>query len=296
MTTYAFDPTGELPANRIVERHILSPTNRGEYHFIVPRKAPFYPTSVTVRRIDGNELLVFGKDYVFGGLYPEIIKSTKDNRPVRCTIIFSDPEIRGDFEITYQTIGGDSTVSTEDLIVALKNRINNPIIVRWSEVIDRPIKYPPEYHEHHPNDLEDYGDFVGALDKLHLALSMHLNQNDTPDIQQLLVGMINQNHYIATLSAKVDKLQSIQDGTIGALLDETAKELEEVIKRGNDITNNIELLIDQRLTEVLTRMGEDSFLKLSGGTVNGILGWLPVQTTTQPTNRYYYQRLVGSLS
>ena len=82
VTTYPFDPTGKLASNKITnEQQIITSNNWRDYHFIVPKFAPYFADTIKVKFNDSNEELfcTFSKERIqLGEKYALLVEQMYD--------------------------------------------------------------------------------------------------------------------------------------------------------------------------------------------------------------------------
>ncbi len=167
-TPYQFDPTGTLPANRIVgEQHIITAVSNRNYHFIVPTFAPFFADSCTIsyRDIDNNiRYLVEGIDFYFG--FQFIAASRACAKPIYGGISFLNLQISGLVTLVYQTVGGQWTIDPVKINEILSDTQRNPKVISWEQVAAVPTLFPVIDHEWNLQDLVGMSDVVQAIDNV----------------------------------------------------------------------------------------------------------------------------------
>jgi hypothetical protein len=172
-TPYPFDPTGKLLSNKIVgEQHILTTANFRDYHFIVPKLAPFFledlslsfrPTSGVIRP------LVEGVDYFC--THEFISASRACAQPIFGSITFLDLQLSGVVTISsYQTLGGIWTQDETKIAEIAADRLHNPRITAWDVVIDMPISFPPVDHQWDLVDMVGMSQVTDKIDALASAV------------------------------------------------------------------------------------------------------------------------------
>lgn len=164
---YHKDTTGTVKENLIVdELHSVNNDHDRELNYIIPRFAPFFVKGLQISRVDeesGEDIpLELDVDYYLGGWFPEADEATHFNH-VYGLILFDDEITNGQFKVTYQTLGGQFTLDERGYAQAIANYLENPLIVRWDEIVGRKLEFPPMKHEHDVNDLVGFEDLTYAL-------------------------------------------------------------------------------------------------------------------------------------
>lgn len=188
-TTYPFDPTGNLLANKIVnEQQILTATNFRDFHFIVPKWAPYFSDSLVIkhRALDNTvRTLVEGIDFYCTHWF--ISASRACAKPIYGSISFLNTSLAGVITLTYQTLGGIWTLDTALINQILADSLNNPRTTAWDVVSNMPTRFPPIDHEW------DLVDMVGAtqLAAAIAGVESALRQTGTGGIESHIVDMNN---------------------------------------------------------------------------------------------------------
>ncbi len=217
---YPFDPTGELQSNKITgEQQILTAANFRDYHFVVPRWAPYFTTSLVVkhRAVDNTvRTLVEGIDYYC--THEFISASRACATPIAGSISFLNLELTGVILLEYQTLGGIWTQDEAKIAEILADRLHNPRITAWDEVVDMPISFPPIDHDWDLDDMVGQKEVLEALNAIEdvlrqtgdAGLTAHLADFNNPhrvNKEQVELGNV-QNYPVATRAEAVAGLAS----------------------------------------------------------------------------------------
>jgi hypothetical protein len=163
--SYPFDPTGSLASNLITgEQQILTAVNWTDYQFLVPRWAPFFPDSAVLTITDTQGTTRPLVPYV--DWYPcfEFISASKAcATPIWGGIQLINPLLTGVVNMQYQTLGGIWTLDEVAIAALLADRLANPRITAWEQVVDQPVMFPVIDHEWDLVDLVGASDIVTAL-------------------------------------------------------------------------------------------------------------------------------------
>jgi hypothetical protein len=175
-TSYAFDPTGQLPANLVTgEQHILTMQNYRDYHFIVPTYAPYFSDSVIMTIVDTNNnsrRLYEGVDYTCTHNFLGASRSC--TKPIYGSLSINDLTLAGIVTLQYQTLGGNWVLNLAQIMQILSDRIHNPRITAWEMVTGYPTIFPPIDHEWNLVDMVGMTEVVAALAGISDALSTSL--------------------------------------------------------------------------------------------------------------------------
>jgi hypothetical protein len=214
-TAYPFDPTGRSTGNRIVkEQHVITAANFRDYHYVVPKFAPFFSSNMDIRLQYPDStvrVLTRGVDYYFSHQFLDASKACA--APIYGSISFLDTDTAGILSIEYQTVGGMWTLSTGEITRILADELRNPRITTWEQITDRPVRFPVVDHEWDLIDMVGMTEVVGSIDGVREALlessdssnSSHSSNRENPhQVTKAQVGLGSvQNYTIAsTLQAE----------------------------------------------------------------------------------------------
>lgn len=170
-TTYAypFDPTGTQPSNKIInESQVIASPGWTDFFFIVPQAAPFFRESLVVHLHPGGRRLHEGVDYAPSHRFHDASLAT--GKPVFGSISFYDKTLAGVAELTYQTVGGPWTLNEEQILDILSNKLRNPRITTWEQIVDLPERFPVIDHEWDLDDMVGMTEVVESLAGIEAAL------------------------------------------------------------------------------------------------------------------------------
>lgn len=249
---YSRDMSGELPANLVNERVTLTSVNRTDFNIILPRCAPFFHDSVKLRKIETNEILEFGKDFYIGGIFEGITPYTKHNKDVGSIIILLDQWVGGNYDLFYQTVGGDYILDEERYAEALKNASINPILTRWEDLHGKPIEYPAGPHEHDATDTLDYDAFINELSRLRQTVETWTTEDrkGSPSYIQILQLLFEQGRIINGLSSRVSQVQDDLNSSTAGAIDRTLKKVEAIGKEAERLSKSVEVAVSGQLGHV----------------------------------------------
>jgi len=178
---YPFDPTGSLTSNVIPnERHVLSGVTDREFNFIVPTFAPFFRNNLRIRHLGLGRDLVEGVDYHLTHWFHAASHGV--GRPVYGSITFLDRSLTGVVELRYQTIGGDWVYDENTVLELMANRLMNPRITTWEQVVDLPFQFPVIDHEWDLDDLTGASEIVVKLNEITAAINAANDANGTSHV------------------------------------------------------------------------------------------------------------------
>lgn len=169
---YPFDPTGKATTNLVIgEQQILTEANGADYHLIVPKFAPYFVDSLVITlKTPNSELktLVNGVDYLCSHWF--IAASRSVAKPVYGSISIVDSKLAGVVTMQYQTLGGIWSMNADNITTILSDKVHNPRVTSWDEVIDKPILFPVIDHEWDITDLFGVSKLVESINSVEQAI------------------------------------------------------------------------------------------------------------------------------
>jgi hypothetical protein len=174
---YAFDPTGQNPANAITnEQHAVAPPPWKDYHFLLPRLAPFFLDSMVVEDRAQGRTLTEGIDWIATHRFVQASRYVA--KPIYGSVSILDKTFVGVLTLRYQTLGGDWTLDEHKTYEILLNKAINPRLTTWEEVANPPCQFPVIDHQWHVDDMVGMSAVRDAIDRLHATIVAR-NEADT---------------------------------------------------------------------------------------------------------------------
>jgi hypothetical protein len=204
--TYPFDPTGSAVSNLIQgEQQQLVAQNFRNQHFIVPKAAPFFADTLSITYQDTSGTISTLQEGVHYYVTHWFISASRAcAMRVYGSITFIDTALAGIVSLNYQTIGGEWTISSQQIATIMADVIDNPRITSWEEVSGTPYAFPPEAHSWDVNDLVGMDDVVTAINAVTTALqntgssglaAHEANHNNPHVVTAAQVGLGNVQNY-----------------------------------------------------------------------------------------------------
>ena len=216
---YPFDPTGSLTSNVIPnERHVLSGVADREFNFIVPKFAPFFRNNLRIRHLGLGRDLVEGVDYHLTHWFHAASHGV--GRPVYGSITFLDRSLTGVVELRYQTIGGDWVYDEGTILELMANRLMNPRITTWEQVVDLPFQFPVIDHEWNLDDMTGATEIVQKLDEITAAINAANDANG-----QSHVGDTNNPHNVTKAQVGLGVVENLPLANIAEAVAGTSNEV-----------------------------------------------------------------------
>lgn len=242
---YDLDQTGRHPANLIRnERHTITPQNRTPQNVLIPGYAPFFRESLIVTDMLTGLPLRENIDYTIE--WPLNLSQYIENyRGLYLGIQFVDPEITGQFELQYQTLGGQWAINGVDIAQGLANAANDPRTTTYDEILGKPIKLTPIEHVHSIKDFVGFDDVVQAIIALKVAIEL-LAQEDAanhPGYDTLIESYFR-------LERDLQAAQDADREKFEQLTAKVEKEIADRIKDSNDKTAALTALIEANRAKI----------------------------------------------
>lgn len=202
---YPFDPTGLAETNLVTETQAIESRGTFEHYYVVPRVGPFYAESVKLRLYPiganvnnpaGGQLLEEGEHYNFG--YHFAYASHTIGKPVYGSITFYDRTLKGQLRMEYQTIGDDWVLDDAAYNELLLNKVYNPRIGTWEQVVELPREFPVVNHDFNIDDFVGMSEVEDRLGDIEAAISQsqegglgdHVSNKANPhDVSKDQVGL-----------------------------------------------------------------------------------------------------------
>lgn len=169
---FPFDPTGSQLTNRIInEQHVITVQNFRDYHYVIPKFAPFFEDNFSVKRklLDGTvQQLVPGIDYYFANQFLDASRACA--KPVYGSVSFLDTDAAGIITINYYTVGGMWNITVEEIARILAEETRNPRITAWEQVTYLPERFPVVDHEWDLTDMVGEKEVVSAIETVREAI------------------------------------------------------------------------------------------------------------------------------
>lgn len=206
MLQYPYNPAGTDATCVVRERYALS-SNNNTYRCIVPELAPFFKVGLKVTKHPGAAPLREGKDYRLGGRYNDVDMIA--NSELYGVIEFINPEVLGEIEIEYSTIGSNFTQANNKILTYLVNYLIDPAVTHWQSILDRVTDFPMVDHRQHWADFVNKQYIANSIDGIEQAIRNKSSQNDTLSVAYLnnritqLENIVNGsrfNEHIASLA------------------------------------------------------------------------------------------------
>lgn len=199
---YPFDPLGVNIQNKVTEYQSLPVPTDKDYHFFIPRSAPFFGDAkrLKITHVPSGKELIDGIDFVKTHYF--FAASRSIGLGIYGGIAIRDRSLSGNFKVESHTIGGTWNLSDAAIVEHIANIANNPRLTYWDNIKGVPDKFPAIDHFHDINsDLTG----VGALEEQLIIMNATLREsirgnsrsgrNELPPVR----SVYNSNNQLITL-------------------------------------------------------------------------------------------------
>lgn len=189
--TYPFDAYGSADECHIKDESHIVTTNDNTYRVIVPELAPFYNIDLSVIHIESELELREGLDYELVYRYRDLTTVTRYSLYGAIAIV--NPELKGEFLVSYRTVGGEFVGIKSEVLTYLANTATDPLSVKYDNVEGVPVYFPPKSHSQGYSDFLTKGYLTQAIERLKDAVATNSDQLAEQMVQRLetLVADIN---------------------------------------------------------------------------------------------------------
>lgn len=199
LVAYPYDPAGTRDVCHLQDESHVILTNDNSYRVIVPELAPFFKHDLSVIHTASGLELKEGKDYELG--YRLLSAKKVAQRDLYGAIVIINPQLKGEFSVSYRSIGGNFVGIRSEVVTYLANALNDPTRTPFEKVIDRPSYFTPPKHEQHYSDFLNKEYTEDAIDDLVAAIDTAIENTDGDAIGYLnsriqqLDSLINQHNF-----------------------------------------------------------------------------------------------------
>lgn len=202
--TYAWNPFQDNVANRITGEEQQADANGAG--IIVPRYGPFFSRNVVIRlKESGRELSFEAGEYSF--LYPFGAFNERYNRLTWGAIQIKGISGPTNFEIEYDTIGGDFVLSDLAYAEAVANQLTSPRTTDWNNIVNLPLVWPADPHQHPASDTMNYGDLIVWMRSYMDAITQNPDATWMSRFQQHLEDDLQKAHKASLSMLGVNNLE-----------------------------------------------------------------------------------------
>ncbi len=189
MTTFTYpeDRTGVAPANRVTsEAQVVTYDNTRDYHFLIPKFAPFFAESMRVFKRAGASLLPMapGVDFHFGLHF--VGASLSVAADVYAAVVPLSISEDTEFVLEYQTLGGQWTLDTAAMTTAIADIVKNPRALTWEQIANLPAMFTPTDHPWDFDDMVGQTEVVNAIISIATAILSRSSDDQYNHVRNLL--------------------------------------------------------------------------------------------------------------
>lgn len=185
------------------EAQLLSPPIDYETikrNYIIPIQAPFYMEDVVLEitpvrvgfsnyPIGVKKQLTYGKDYV--GVLEFKTGSLNSGKAVFGGILFTDPDLAGDVEISYTSVDEAWTIDSAARLAILQNNELNPVVTSWEEASGKGEDFPIVKFTY---DYVNFKSLSSISDNVDLLFSELNGENESNSIFNFNTHITNYNN------------------------------------------------------------------------------------------------------
>ena len=137
---YALDPKGTSEDNRVSgEIHTLGIARK--IRAIAPLKGAFFTNTMKIKKVDTEEFLVQGLDFIYVEFYQSL--SIKYNREIAGIVLITNESVEGDVELSYQVLGDHFTLPATTLAGYINSKDERVFDVPDWAMLHRPAFFIP---------------------------------------------------------------------------------------------------------------------------------------------------------
>lgn len=225
ISLYAYDPSGQLPANKVVEEGIVVTPQKNikDWSYVCPRAAPFFADSLVVKDGKGASARTLIENVDYRIVFDFVSASVHLKRRICCGIALLNPQYSGTIYVTYQALGGNFTMSDFSILEEIVRNRYKTVHVAYEQIINLPKGFAPAWHEHNVKDMVSMSAVVeklkaiadallnrgsGSWDQLDRLINHHINSTQAHIPANVGLGNVK-NYGIATradvTAGKADK-------------------------------------------------------------------------------------------
>lgn len=175
---YALDPTGTNPDNAVVGE--VRSLNAVQVRAVVPKYGPFFTQNFQIWDHGTNRLLVKGVDFVIVELLQEA--TLRFNKEIAQLVLIINTAVSPQVRMNYQVLGGYYQNNVDGLVALYESVMADNRGVDWSNVLNKPVEYPPALHQHMLSDVIGFEPVIVALERIRNAIVL----SDVPAFEALM--------------------------------------------------------------------------------------------------------------
>lgn len=167
------DTSGTNPNNRIDNLPFILPSPQyRNFRCVISNNGPFYRNSHQVHHVLPNNSLVLlteGVHYLLGHRYGDASKQTQ--RRIYGSVCIIDDSLIGSIRLSANFLGGNYTLTTQQVQNALMAISSNPRDISWEMLLNIPDAFPPGPHEHTDTDIAGIPEVIDGLQAIIAAIN-----------------------------------------------------------------------------------------------------------------------------
>lgn len=175
---FDYDPTGVNPDN-LVANEIHTLTDNFVRAF-APTYGPFFADSVVLFDNANERQLVRGTDYSITELNQDI--TLRLGKEVSSVILVLNAAVSNTVRLTYQVVGGLYQNQSDAIANMYSTLLQDNRPIQWSNILGKPLEFPPTMHLHNLEDVYGFEPMVNALERVRSAVIL----SDVPAFEALV--------------------------------------------------------------------------------------------------------------
>lgn len=198
ISLYAYDPSGQLPANKVVDEGIviIPPRDIKDWSYVCPRAAPFFADSLVVKNGKGSGARTLIENVDYRIVFDFVSASVHLKRRICCGIALLNPQYSGTIYVTYQALGGEFTMSDFTILEEIVRNRYKTVHIAYEQIINLPEGFAPAWHEHKVKDMVAMSAVVEKLKAIEQAL-LNRGSGSWDQLDRLI------NHHINSTQAHI---------------------------------------------------------------------------------------------
>ena len=181
---YPLDPTGNNPDNLIVNE--VHDIGIKAVRAVAPTYGAYYTDTITIVDDVTEKPLVKNVDFSCVELLQDA--SLRYGKEICVMVLILNKTVGSKVRLTYQTVGGQFQYDGSSIVNLYEAAIKDARPVKWEDVLNTPLEYPPSFHKHMLEDVQGFEPVVAAIERVRNAIVL----SDVPAFDALVEWMGSQ--------------------------------------------------------------------------------------------------------
>ena len=178
---YPLDPTGNNPDNLIVNE--VHDIGIKAVRAVAPTYGAYYTDTITIVDDVTEKPLVKNVDFSCVELLQDA--SLRYGKEICVMVLILNKTVGSKVRLTYQTVGGQFQYDGSSIVNLYEAAIKDARPVKWEDVLNTPLEYPPSFHKHMLEDVQGFEPVVAAIERVRNAIVL----SDVPAFDALINWM-----------------------------------------------------------------------------------------------------------